>query len=102
MTTIRFSTRVLRFTDGSEQRFRDSKGARRRWMIRLELLTDDESAALASFIEARQGRHGIFTFFDPWDEVEYPNCSLEQDSHEIEMRGHLRAAATIWVRQNWS
>ena len=33
VTTIRFGTRVLRFTDGAEQRFRDSRGARRRWMI---------------------------------------------------------------------
>lgn len=102
VTTIRFGTRVLRFTDGAEQRFRDSRGARRRWMIRLELLTDGEANALAAFVESRQGRHGSFSFFDPWDEVEYPNCSLEQDSQEIEMRGHARAAATIWVKQNWS
>lgn len=97
---VRFGTRVLRFTDGAEQRFRDSKGPRRRWMIRLELLTDEELDLLLSFVDARQGRHGSFSFLDPFDETEYPGCSLESDNHSFDLREHQRAAATIWVRQN--
>lgn len=102
VTSVRFGTRVLRFADGAEQRFRDRKGPGRRWMIRLELLTDEEAAALASFLDARQGRHGSFSFFDPWDEIEYPDCSLESDTQLINLREHARAAVTIWVKQNWS
>lgn len=102
VTGIGFGTRVLRFADGAEQRFRDRKGPLRRWMIRLELLTDEEYAALTAFLDARQGRHGSFSFFDPWDEVEYLNCSLASDIQEIELREHARAAVTIWVKQNWS
>jgi Conserved hypothetical protein 2217 (DUF2460) len=101
-TSVRFGTHIVRFADGAEQRFRERKGPRRRWMIRLELLTDEEAAALAGFLDARQGRHGSFAFFDPWDGVEYSNCSLESDSHEFDLREHARAAVTVWVRQNWS
>ena len=101
-TVVRFGTHIVRFADGEEQRFRIGKGPRRRWMIRLELLTDEEAAALSAFLDARQGRHGIFSFFDPWDEVEYPDCSLESDDQEIVLREHARAAVTVWVKQNRS
>lgn len=97
-----FSTRVLRFADGAEQRFRLQRAGLRRWTIRLEMLTDEEVAGLAAFLEARQGRHGLFSFFDPWDEVEYPNCSLEDDAHSFDFRELCRTAATIRIRQNWS
>jgi hypothetical protein len=101
-TLVRFGTRVLRFADGAEQRFRERKGPRRRWTIRLERLSDEEIGALRSFIDARQGRHGSFSFFDPWDEVEYSDCSLETDLQPFELREHARAAVTIAIRQNWS
>ena len=102
LTAVTFGTRVVRFADGDEQRFRLRRGPSRRWMIRLELLTDEEAAAIASFLDARQGRHGRFSFFDPWDELEYPDCSLESDSQLLDLREHARAAATIWIQQNWS
>src|SRR5262245_3494400 len=101
-TAVRFGTRVLRFAAGAEQGFREHKGPGRRWLIRLELLTDEEIGALTAFLDARQGRHGTFSFFDPWDEVEYPNCSLESDIQEIDLREHARAAVSIWIKQNWS
>lgn len=97
-----FSTHALRFADGAYQRFRQRRGALRQWVIRLELLTDEEAAELGAFLDARQGRHGSFSFFDPWDEVEYPNCSLAEDAHVLDYREHLRTAGVIRVRQNWS
>lgn len=102
LAAVRFGTRVLRFANGAEQRFRDSKGPRRRWTIRLELLTDEEMSALALFLDARQGRHGRFSFFDPWNEVEYADCSLGSDTQEIDLREHARAGTTIRITQNWS
>lgn len=99
---LQFSTRVVRFADGAEQRFRQQRAGLRRWTIRLEMLSDEETAELATFLEARQGRHGQFSFFDPWDELEYPNCSLEDDEHSFDLREHGRTATTIRIRQNWS
>lgn len=99
-TTFRFATNLVRFADGGEQRFRARAGGKRRWVIRLELLSDEEAEALADFLEARQGRHGTFSFFDPWDEVEFVNCSLEEDIHALEVRGHRRTGLTVAVRQN--
>ena len=102
LTAVRFGTRVVHFADGAEQRFRDRRGPRRRWFIRLELLTDEETSALAQFLDARQGRHGRFSFFDPWSEVEYSDCSLESDTQELDLREHARGAAAIRIMQNWS
>lgn len=99
---FQYSTRVVRFADGAEQRFRMRRGAQRQWIIRLELLSDAEAAEIFAFLEARQGRHGVFSFFDPWDEVEYPNCSLVDDDQFLDLLEHGRTAASIRIRQNWS
>jgi hypothetical protein len=37
---MRFSTRVLEFVDGQEQRFREFSRGLRRWVIHLDLLDD--------------------------------------------------------------
>lgn len=99
---VRFATQVVHFAGGGEQRFRQRKAGLRQWVIRLEMLTDEESAALLAFLESRQGRHGVFSFFDPVDEVEYLNCSLETDNHVLELRDLAQTAGTIRIRQNWS
>jgi hypothetical protein len=51
-----FSTTVIRFTDGSEQRFRNYTGVRRRWVIQLSQLDESELQELASFFVQQQGR----------------------------------------------
>ena len=62
--------------------------------------TDEELQLVMSFMEARNGRHGVFSFFDPWDETEYINCSLESDLHELRLDERARSAITIVIRQN--
>src|SRR5665811_1030094 len=74
------STCVLRFVDGSEQRFREQARPLRKWTIRLELLDETEVATLEDFFQSQLGRLGDFAFTDPWDGTTYPSCSLEEDS----------------------
>src|SRR6266446_6842804 len=93
----RFSTDVVRFVDGSEQRFAGFGAALRRWVIRLELLDESELTALAEFF---QGRAGTFSFTDPWDGVVYPNCSFEADEIAVEFGGVARGKTTVVVREN--
>lgn len=93
---------VMRFLDGSEQRYRGFGLPLRRWTIRLELLDESELAALESFFLANQGAYGSFSFTDPWDGVEYPNCSLEQDIFEFELTGEMRGATSLVVVENRS
>lgn len=99
---FRFTNAVLHFVDGSEQCYRESSEALRRWLIRLDLLDEAEMARLQAFFVAEQGRAGGFSFIDPWEEEEYADCSLDQESFEFELTGEMRARTVLVVRQNRS
>ena len=74
-----FSTAVNRFLDSSEQRFRDHRGLRRRWVIRLSQLDESELQRLCEFFVAQQGRAGQFDFEDPWTGSTVSGCRFEED-----------------------
>jgi len=97
-----FANSVLRFLDGSEQCYRESRDALRRWMVRLDLLDETELAGLQAFFVTEQGRFGSFSFTDPWDGTEYTDCSLDQDSFAFQLSGEMRASTVLVVRQNRS
>lgn len=91
---------AVQFLDGSEQRFADSPGVLREWLIRLDLLDDEEVARLEAFFLALNGRFGTFSFQDPADGTVYPNCSLKQDALAIRWSGEARASMTLAIREN--
>lgn len=97
---IRSSTCVLRFLDGSEQRFREYGGPIRSWTIRLDLLDDREMAALESFFLSEQGQSGSFSFTDPWDGTVYPDCSLEDDSLSLKFGNLNRGSTALVIKEN--
>ena len=97
---LRYSNQLVRFLDGTEQKYRGSQAPLRRWVIRLELLDETELAALEQFFSAEQGAAGSFSFIDPWDGIEYADCSLEQDSFESELNEELRGQTTLVVLEN--
>jgi hypothetical protein len=99
---LRFQNQVVRFVDGREQRYRDSAGPLRRWEILLDRLDDAEMAALEAFFLANQGRYGNFAFTDPWDGLEYPNCSLDEDTLELTQVDETRGAGILNVVENRS
>ena len=57
-----FQNQTVRFVDGSEQRYRDSAGARLEWEIQLSRLDEGELAAIEEFFLASQGAFGTFHF----------------------------------------
>jgi hypothetical protein len=75
----RFQTIVSRFVDGSEQRFRDHRAVRRRWIIHLAQLDESELQTLAEFFSEQKGRLGGFDFEDPWTGNVVPNCRFDED-----------------------
>jgi len=93
-------TCVLRFIDGTEQRFRERASALRKWVIRLDLLDEEEAARLEEFFHAQQGRLGRFAFTDPWTGVRYPDCSFEDDTLALQYQGFMRTGARLVVREN--
>lgn len=97
---LQFATEVVRFVDGSEQRYRNFGAPLRRWTIRLDLLDETELARLDEFFTEMQGSFGTFLFMDPRDGREYPGCSLEQESLEIALNGEMRGRTELVVREN--
>ena len=100
--TRHFSTQVLRFLDGTEQRFHGYRAPLRRWTIRLDLLDEAELKGLESFFLDQQGQFGSFEFVDPKDNASYPDCSLLIDDLDFSVNGERRGKTTMVVRENRS
>ncbi len=94
-----YGTEVLRFVDGSEQRYR-KRGRGRRWVIRLQLLDETELARVEEFFAAQQGRFGSFAFEDPWDGTVYADCSFAEDELGMELAGEGRGRVAVVIREN--
>jgi hypothetical protein len=98
--TTRYSTQVMWFVDGTEQRYREYSGPLRRWIIQLEALDDEELEAMEAFFLQEQGSYGSFAFMDPWDGQEYPDCSLENPEAYFEYAAIHDGRTKLVVRQN--
>ncbi len=88
---------VIRFLDGSDQRFLACGRALRRWAIDFRLLNESEIAALEAFFRGVEGEYSPFTFPDPITGVDIPNCrvgspQLITEYHDVDI-----AETSIWV-----
>lgn len=96
------TTWIGRFVDGSEQRFRNDAGPLHKWTVSLSLLTESEIVSIREFVDNVSGRFEAFSFTDPWDGVQYSNCSLDTDTSAIEWFGENNARTTLVIRENRS
>ena len=97
---IQFQNQVLRFVDGTAQRYRDSSGPLRQWEIRLDQLNEDEMAAIEQFLADNQGSFGSFSFTDPWDNELYAACSFASDALSLICEAEMSGRTSFTVRQN--
>ena len=97
---VRFATEVLRFMDGSEQRFREYPTPLRRWMIQLDLLDQSELQVLREFFRTLGGEAGSFTFTDPWDGTTYTNCSIDGGEMTQQLVDEMKGKTFLTVREN--
>ena len=67
---------VIRFMDGSDQRYLTRGKPLRRWLIKLDELTEAELGQLEQFFESAQGNFGSFEFPDPFSGANIPNCRV--------------------------
>ncbi len=84
-----FSTETRRFVDGSEQRYRNFRGSRQRWVVNLSQLDESEIAELVDFFRSQQGRLGAFDFEDPWSQTVVTNCHFEQEFFSVRADGEF-------------
>ena len=99
---VRFCTSVLRFIDGTEQRFRNYQTPLHRWMIRLDLLDESELHQLREFFRTQEGVAGSFTFTDPWDGTSYENCNIEDETMTEALLDESNGKTSLTVRENRS
>jgi phage-related protein len=97
---VMFQNQVVRFVDGTEQRYRDCAGPLHQWVIRLSEIDETEVAALEQFLESNQGSFGSFSFTDPWDNQTYANCSFADDAMDLTSVEEMRGCTSITVREN--
>jgi hypothetical protein len=98
--SLSFQNEALRFVDGTEQRYRDSAGALRRWELQLDRLDEGEIAAIAEFFTAAQGAYEEFSFTDPWDQAVYPHCSVEADTLNVTAQLESWGVTSIVIVEN--
>ena len=98
--TVRFNNQILRFLDGTDQRYRDALGPLHSWEISLEQLDEGEQTALDSFFLQNSGSFGDFAFTDPWDGTLYPSCSLANDGLAITSIAEMRGSISVKVIEN--
>ena len=100
--SVRFQNQIVRFVDGSEQRYRDAAGPLRQWVIQLSELDESEMAAIEQFFVDNLGQLGDFVFADPWDGNQYANCSLASDELVLRSVAEMRGNAALTVIENRS
>jgi hypothetical protein len=99
---VRYSTEVLQFLDGSEQRFRSYQAPLHQWVVRLSRLDQTELQNLQEFFRSLDGRAQNFTFTDPWDGATYSSCSLASDSMAAALAGEWDGETSLTVVENGS
>ena len=97
---VEYSTRVLSFIGGAEQRWREMRSGGRRWVLCLAQVDETEMNDIAAFFHDQNGRLGRFSFEDPWDGTVFPDCSFDQDDFTVSCAGEGRLSAMVQLREN--
>lgn len=73
---VSYNVEVIRFMDGSDQRYLTRGKPLRRWLIKLDQLTEAELGRLEQFFDSAQGNFESFDFPDPFSGTPIPNCRI--------------------------
>ena len=97
--TVEHRTRVIQYVDGSEQRISRRSSGIRRWILKLDRLTEREANDVLSFFGEVRGRAEHFDFEDPSTGEIVPDCRFDQDDIAIDFTDVMRArVATLRIR----
>ncbi len=93
--------RTLTFLDGGEQRYSEA-GARRRWVVDLTLLTEEEATRMDEFARQYFDTLEPFPFVDPVDGRTFENCVLEGGEQWLRADGERRQATRLVIAEEMS
>jgi hypothetical protein len=88
---------IIRFVDGTDQRFLACGNVFRRWLIDLRLLNESEISSVEAFFTAMSGEYSTFTFPDPISGTSVPNCRLGAPELISIYQDVDIAATSMWV-----
>lgn len=92
---------VIRFLDGSDQRYLTQHRPLRQWEIRLDLLNDREVQELEAFFSTQSGDYETFTFLDPFSGADVPNCRFGEPQMQTEYLATGEHSISIWVIETY-
>jgi hypothetical protein len=95
--SVRFSTRSVRFLDGTQQRFPLFGSGLRRWTVKLDCLNEQELSAVISFADA-QGS-ASFTFTDPLTGVAVAGCIIAGGAFTAGMSREMCGETTLVIEE---
>ncbi len=99
---VQFSTEVVQFVDGTEQRFQNYASPLHTWVVQLDLLDEQELHVLREFFLTEAGAAGDFSFTDPWDGTEYPSCSFATDVMPEDLQDEAKGKTSLTLLENRS
>ncbi len=91
------AAQVIRFLDGSDQRYLTQPGSLRSWEIRLDLLNEREIQELETFFALQQGDYSAFVFPDPFTGTNVVNCRFGAPLFISEYLGVDVSSTSFWV-----
>jgi len=100
--SVQFSTDVVQFMDGTEQRFQNYASPLHIWTVQLDLLDEEELHVLREFFLTEAGGAGDFSFTDPWDGTVYPSCSFATDEMQEALLDEAKGKTSLTVQENRS
>jgi hypothetical protein len=91
------AAQVIRFLDGSDQRYLAQGKMLRSWEIRLDLLNESEIQRMEEFFTLQQGDYSRFIFPDPFTGSDVPNCRLGAAGLVSDYLGVDASSTSLWV-----
>lgn len=91
------NAQVIRFLDGTDQRYLTQGRSLRQWQIRLDLLNETEIQQIEEFFIDVKGDYSRFNFPDPVSGSYVANCQLAAPGLVTEYLGVDDGATTFWV-----
>jgi hypothetical protein len=90
-------TEIIRFIDGTDQRFPSRGKTFRGWHVQLAFVNEDEIYQIESFFEALGGQYALFSFPDPYSGQVVPNCLLGEGALITDYLATDLSSSTFWV-----
>jgi hypothetical protein len=88
---------VIRFIDGSDQRYLTQPKMLRQWQIKLDLLNETEVQQMEAFFISQAGDYSPFIFPDPFSGTEVSNCRLGAPALLSQYLGVGIGSTSFWV-----